>query len=232
MSKPSKSSTPSTKDKVFHRLEEEVNEEIHPILQKILDHIKEIGIAIGIIILIAASFTGYKYYKSITMENAKERVSQILTHNQGKEKIKALENYLSKAPSELKQAINLELATLCMKHQEYKKAAKHWEDIALSTEDINLRTIASLGQAKALQHQGQHSKALQVLEKIEQKAPQSYKQNIHLEIASVAEQTQDWEKALNAYQKLKAEADKAKVRENYLEYKIAQLQKKISKDNP
>lgn len=232
MSKTTKNSTSSSKDKLFHRLEEEITPEIYPILQKILDHIKEIGIAIGIIILIAASFTGYKYYKSITMKNAKERVSHILTHNQGKEKINALENYLPKAPSELKQAINLELATLCMEHQEYKQAAKHWEDIALSTEDINLRTIASLGQAKALQLQGKHSKALQLLEKIEQKAPQSYKQNIHLEIASIAEQNQDWGKALSAYKKLKAEADKAKVRENYLEYKIAQLQKKISKDNP
>ena len=212
------------------RVQDEINEEIHPLLQKIHDHIKEIGIVVGAVILVAAGMTGYKFYRQKTVETARAELNRITSENQGQDAIKALQSFLPQAPNGMKQAVRFELATRSMESKDYDRAARYWLDIDSASEDSNLHVVATLGRAKALRLSGNLDQSLEVLDKLLKTAPDEYTQSINFERAAVAEENQQWQKALNAYQDLKSEASMTASNQGFLDYKIAQLQKKLNQN--
>jgi len=211
------------------RVQEEINEDIHPLLQKIHDHIKEIGLVVGAIVLVAAGVTGYKFYRQQAVENARGELNRITSRNQGPEAIKALQSFLPEAPGSIKQAVRFEIALRSMENEAYDLAAQAWQDIDSATQDPNLHVVAALGRAKALRLSGNLDQSLKILEQLREKAPQEYAQSIHFERAAAAEENQEWQKALNAYQSLKSETGLTASKQGFLDYKIAQLKKKIKR---
>jgi tetratricopeptide (TPR) repeat protein len=217
---------------VMEELEGEVNEDLHPLLKKVEEHIKTIGLVVGLIILSAAAYSGYDYYQEKSFEQAKTKLGDILAEKQGPSKISALEKFLGQAPDSMLQGVQLELAKLCMQEGKYEQASTYWQALASSGPE-NLHTVALLGQAKAERMQGNFQKAQQILKDLAQQAPKAYTRNIQLELAATAEEAQDWKQALKAYQTVKSEMDNVQGggKKDYFDYKITQIRKKMDSGN-
>jgi len=219
------------KQNIIHQIEEEATEDIHPLLKKIYENIKIIAFVIGGIILVAACYSGYQFYHQHRMQTAQNRLANIYAQDSKQKKIKGLKEFLVQAPEEMRQGILFELARDFMQENKFDQAMSYWEQLRSKTKDINIKTVAALGQAKSLRLQGNLQKALQVLETIAQKAPNPYHRNIYMEIATTAELSKDWPRALSAYKEIQSNQKLTNQKDNYIEYKISQLKQKVSTDN-
>lgn len=213
---------------VFGRIEEEMNEEIHPLFRKLRDNLREIGIVLGAIILVAAFITGYKYYQQHTIKSTQQEFEKILTSTQGKDRIQKLEDLLSTAPSALKQSILMEICKRSMNQKMYSKASGYWTQLAETTTDSNIEVIAKLGRANSLRLQDKNQEAMQVLQDLSGNAPQAFQKSINFELAVVAEKEKDWQKALSAYQSLLSDSGFEGKRQQYIQYKISKLKQKLN----
>lgn len=193
----------------------------------VTDNIKTIGLVLAAIIIIAALFSGYSYYKNRTLRNAEQSVDRIMTEKQGQARIEALQEFLPQAPNEMQTGLRLQLARLCMQEELFAQAASHWQHIRETVHDQDLQIIAVLGQASALAGQEKNSQALDLLQDKASQAPERYQRNLNLKIATIAEKTGNWETALSAYQKVAAMADLTSQRDEFIEHKITLMQDKV-----
>ena len=200
-------------------------------VQAVTKNLKLIGCIMGGVVLVAAGFTGYSYYKSRTLRNAQQKVDQILGQQKGTERIQALQAFLPQAPQRMTTALHLQLAKLCMQEEVYDQAGPHWEYIRQNTEDTDMKIVAVLGQSTALAAQGETTKALDMLDTSLDSAPERYQRNLNMKIASIAEESGQWERALSAYQAIQNMADLASRRDEFLTHKITMLQNKVDSAN-
>jgi predicted negative regulator of RcsB-dependent stress response len=213
-----------------HPNEEEPRQEMHPLLQKIYEHIKTIAMVIGGIILIAACFSGYQFYHQHRLNKAQAEFGDILAQEATQEKIQKLKTFLDKAPGKMRQAVFFELASTSMQNKNFAQATTYWEQLKNHTKDINIQTVAALGQAKSCRLQGQYPKALEILESILPKAPKPYHQSIYTDMATTAELDKNWQKALTAYKEIQSSQNLMNQQDSYIEYKITQLEQKVSNE--
>ncbi len=210
----------------------EINEQVSPLLKKITENLKQIGLVFGAIILVAAVITGYKYYRVKSIQNAQVEMGQILVQNDPQQQLKELEAFLPESPKKLQPAVRLQIASLALENEDYALAASYWKKISANHQGQELETIAEIGLAEALHLQGETSEALSILKNLQQEAPEAFKQNIHYALASMAEMSQDWTTSLKAYEQLKSESDLSGSNSEYIDHKITQLQQKIRQGKP
>jgi predicted negative regulator of RcsB-dependent stress response len=208
-------------------LASEINEQVSPLLKKLTENLKQIGLIFGAIILVAAVITGYRYYRMKTLENAQAKWGHILIQDEPEQRITNLQAFLPEAPNALQPAIRLQIASQALKHGDYDLAAASWKTIAANHPDQELETIARIGLAEALHLQGQTGQALDILKQLQQKAPEAFKQNILYALAAMAESNRDWAASVQAYEQLKSESDVTGTNSEYIDHKITQLQQKI-----
>ncbi|MCF8103989.1 MAG: tetratricopeptide repeat protein [Desulfohalobiaceae bacterium] len=216
----------NTNDKGSSPVTSEINEQVGPLVKKITENLKQIGIVFGAIIILAAAVTGYKYYRVRTLEKGQAELGRILLQVDQKQLFSDLKGFLEDAPGRLKPAIRLHLASQAMDSGQYEEAGKYWETIAAQTKKQDLKVVAGIGQANALHLQGRTAEGLQMLTRLRQEAPERYLENVNQTLATMAETTGNWDKALQAYQQLKAAPGKTAGTTGYLQYKIKELQQK------
>ena len=204
----------------------EINEQVSPLVKKITENLKGIGIVFGAIIILAAAVTGYKYYRVRTLEKGQAALGRIMLQADQKQRVSDLKNFLEKAPNRMKPAVRLQLASQAMDSGLYKDAGKYWEAIASQTKNQDLKVVAGIGQANALHLVGRTAEGLQILTRLQKEAPERYLENINQSLATMAETTGEWNKALQAYQQLKSKSGLRDGNTGYLQYKIKQLQQK------
>lgn len=193
----------------------------------VTDNMKSIGLVLAAIIVIAALFSGYSYYKNRTMRNAQQSVDRIMTEEQGKARIEALQEFLPQAPKEMQTGLHLQLARLCMQEELFTQAVSHWKHIRKDSTDQDLQIIAVLGQASALAGQDKNSQALDLLQDNVSRTPERYMRSFNLKTASIAEKAGNWEVALAAYQKVADMGDLTSQRDEFIEHKIRLMQDKV-----
>jgi len=203
-------------------LEQEVSEDIHPLLRKITDNLKTIGIVIGAVVLIAAGYSGFTLYKQRQVASAQSELGQILSMQDPAQAAQALDTFVSKAPTSMQQGVQLELARLAMEAEKYEQASTAWEALIQTTPaDAALHTVAQFGQAKALRLSGNTEQALDILQNLRETIAEPYRQFFLTELAATAEAAQNWDTALSAYQELRTSQEPG--RQDFLEYKITQI---------
>lgn len=205
---------------ILATIEQEMDSDIHPLLKKILDNIKPIGITIGGIVVAVAVYSGVTSYQESQYEKAVSELGVIMTMADQGARIEKLEAFAKSGPEELRSAAQLELARIYMDQNDYEKAAGAWQTIGKGTD---IRVIAGLGEAKALILKGDHAKAVEILSALKKEAGQEFLPAISANLAFAAEKAGQIELAISEYEALKS---KEGGNEAFLDYKIGTLKSK------
>jgi hypothetical protein len=205
---------------ILATIEQEMDSDIHPLLKKILDNIKPIGITIGGIVVAVAVYSGITSYQESQREKAMSELGIIMTMADQGARIEKLEAFAASGPEELRSAAQLELARIYMDQNDYEKAAGAWQAIGKATD---IRLIAGLGEAKALILKGDHAKAVEILSALKKDAGQEFLPAISANLAFAAEKSGQIELAISEYEALKS---KEGGNEAFLDYKIGALKSK------
>jgi hypothetical protein len=196
------------------------SEELHPLLQKVVDHAKVIIAVFAAVILAVGGYGLYDYLTQRALDQASNELGMILVTTQGAERQQALQEFVAEAPEVMLPAARLELAAAAMEQQDYQAALAAWDTLAAS-ENENVAAVAGLGKARCLQELDRGQEALAVLESLQGSAPEAYATAINRQVASAAEDQGDWAKALSAYQSL---MDSPMVQNKaYFEHKVQVL---------
>jgi hypothetical protein len=205
---------------ILATIEQEMDSDIHPLLKKILDNIKPIGITIGGIVVAVAVYSGITSYQESQREKAMSELGVIMTMADQGARIEKLEAFAASGPEELRSAAQLELARIYMDQNDYEKAAGAWQAIGKTTD---IRVIAGLGEAKALILKGDHAKAVEILSALKKDAGQEFLPAVSANLAFAAEKAGQIELAISEYEALKS---KESGNEAFLDYKIGALKSK------
>lgn len=205
---------------ILATIEQEMDSDIHPLLKKILDNIKPIGITVGGIVVAVAVYSGVTSYQESQYEKAVSELGVIMTMADQGARIEKLETFAKSGPEELRSAAQLELARIYMDQNDYEKAAGAWQTIGKGTD---IRVIAGLGEAKALILKGDHAKAVEILSALKKDAGQEFLPAISANLAFAAEKAGQIELAISEYEALKS---KEGGNEAFLDYKIGTLKSK------
>ncbi|MDQ7031621.1 MAG: hypothetical protein Q9M37_02745 [Desulfonauticus sp.] len=206
---------------IFEEIEEEVDETVHPFLEWILDHIKPIGIGIGAIVLGVAVYSGIDYYHTKNIQQAKQQLGLILINS--KNKARDLEQFLNKAPDKLKPAIYIELAKIYVNEGNSNKGLEVLKKLEKVDDDIY--PICVLTEVNLLMNENKYQDAYKLLKSVENKMPTTYKKEVLLKKALLAEKTKDFKQAYACYQELKSEYKGEDT--SYFEYKLNILKDKL-----
>lgn len=205
---------------ILSTIEQEMDSDIHPLLKKILDNIKPIGITIGGIVVAVAVYSGVTTYQESQHEKAVSELGMIMTMADQTARIEKLEAFTQSGPKELRSAAHLELARIYMDQNDYEKAAGAWRALGQSPD---IRTIAGLGEAKALIFKGEHAKAVEILSGLKKDASQEFLPAVSANLAFAAEKAGQIDLAISEYEDLKS---KEGGNEAFLDYKIGTLKSK------
>jgi len=210
---------------ILEEIEQEADQDLHPLLQKILDNLKPIGIGIGAIILVVGAYSGYTTYAKIQDKKLNNALGEILIEEDTAKRITSLNQFIEEHPSAMPVGTLMEVANAAMTGKDYTEAASAWSKVAGKT-DGDIEVLALMGQARALSLDGKYKEALSVLDTVDTEAAKDFATPLARQIAFAAEQAQDWTKALAAYEELKTAG--AVTNTGFLDMKIADIKAKMS----
>lgn len=205
---------------ILKTLEQEMDSDIHPVLKKILDNLKPIGLAVGGIVAAVAVYSGVTSYQESQHEKAVSELGTILVMSDAAQRMERLEAFAQSGPKSLHLAVHLELARLQMESGDFDKAVASWQ---LVGKDKAMTTVAGLGQAKALMLKGDYAQAVDILTNLKKNVGEELGAAISTNLAFAAEKAGQIDLAVAEYEALKSNAG---GNEAFLEYKIKQLSTK------
>ena len=132
---------------ILKTIEQEMDSDIHPLLKKILDNIKPIGITIGGIVTAVAVYAGVTSSQEALHDKAVSELGSIMVLADQNARTEKLQAFAQSGPKELRPAAQLELARIFMDQTDFDKAAEAWRSVG---QNADIRIIAGLGEAKAL----------------------------------------------------------------------------------
>ena len=118
---------------ILKTIELEMDTDIHPLLKKILDNIKPIGIAVVGIVTAVAIYSGVTSYQEAQHAKAVSELGSIMILADKSARTEKLEAFAQSGPQELRPAVQLELAQISMNEGNFDKAASAWQAPALKT---------------------------------------------------------------------------------------------------
>lgn len=210
--------TPQTD--ILKTIEQEMDSDVHPLLKKILDNIKPIGIAVGGIVAAVAVYTGVSSYSASQHDKAVSQLGSIMVLDDQAARTEKLQAFLQSGPADLRPAAQIELARIFMDTAEYDKAAAAWKTVANSA---NMKTVAGLGEAKSLILKGDYAGAVTVLSALKKDAGEEFGGAVSANLAFAAEKAGQTDLAVAEYEALKAKSGGSDA---FLEYKIGKLKAK------
>lgn len=205
---------------ILSTIEQEMDSDVHPVLKKILDNIKPIGMAVGGIIAAVAVYTGVDSYQASQHQKAVSELGAIMTTDDLGARAEKLEAFAKAGPKDLLTAAQLELARIRMDQNEFAKAAEAWRIVG---QNADTRVVAGLGEAKALILGGEPAKAVEILGALKKNASEEFVAAISANLAFAAEQAGQIDLAISEYEALKS---KDSGNEAFLDYKIGSLKSK------
>lgn len=209
---------------ILDEIEQEADQNLHPILQKILDNLKPIGIGIGALILVVGAYSGYTTYAKMQAKKLNDELGTILIQEDPAKRITSLNQFLTDHPSNMPVGVLLEVAATAMTSHHYSEAASAWARVA-DASDNEIAILARLGQARALSLDAKYKESLAILEAIDTTEAKNLATPVARQVAFAAEQAGEWQKALAAYEELKSAG--AVTNTAFLDMKIAYIKTKM-----
>lgn len=201
-------------------IEQEMDSDLHPLLKKILDNIKLIGLGVGGIVVAVAVYSGVNVWQDTQHAKAMNELGAILVMDDGAERTGKLKAFAASGPADLRPAAQLELAAVTMESGAYDDAVAAWQSLG---QKDGMRAVAGLGEARALMHKGDHAAAVEVLKALKQDAGEEFAAPISSALAFAAEKAGQTELAIAEYETMKSLAGGNAA---FLDYKINKLKAK------
>ncbi|GAB1410899.1 hypothetical protein MASR1M90_20530 [Desulfovibrionales bacterium] len=207
---------------ILRTIEQEMDTDMHPVLKKILEHIKPIGLGIGILVAGVAIYAWFSSYQEEQAHRIASQLGQILVADSPKERISQLTALQASAPQSIQPAIALELAKSYLEADDFAQAERTWQ--ALATQGLaDVQEVARLGEAKSLIMAGKYAEAAALLRTLKAGASDEFISLIANTLAFAEEQAGNTQAALAEYQSI---LDKEPSSAPFIEYKITQLKQK------
>ena len=204
----------------------EVSEELHPILQWIVDRFKIItAVLVGVLIIGIIIFI-YDLNKDNAYHANREELGKILISSSGQERIDALDAFLAGSPGEFALQARLELISALQEQGLNERVLAEWNKVA--EDDRDLVVMVAMGKANALHSLGRDAEALDALLEARQRVGETLVLPLARAIAAQAEITGNLEEAISAYQDLlgaNLEGDSG-----FYKDKIAKLNERLGRD--
>lgn len=213
-----------TKQELIEEMDQHVPDELHPVLQYLVDNLKKFIAGFAAIILIVGAYAGVQAYNKHNLNKNIEKLGNILLTDNGPEKVQALEKFVKDCPSSMREGARLQLAAVLMSDGQYPQAEALYKELA-GVHDPNMGTIVSLSLVRTYMDQNKATEALELLKKLRATAPKSYVPVISMQLANAAEVAQDWPTALESYKKLAEQAQPGVA--DYYKFKVKQIEDKI-----
>jgi hypothetical protein len=201
-------------------IEQEMDSDLHPLLKKILDNIKLIGLGVGGIVVAVAVYSGVNVWQDTQHAKAMNELGAILVMDDGAERTGKLKAFAASGPADLRPAAQLELAAVTMESGAYDDAVAAWQSLG---QKDRMRAVAGLGEARVLMHKGDHAAAVEVLKALKQDAGEEFAAPISSALAFAAEKAGQTELAIAEYETMKSLAGGNAA---FLDYKINKLKAK------
>lgn len=191
---------------VMTELQSEVSVEAAPLLQFILKHAALIMTALGLFALLLAGTASYRWYSARATTQAQTELARLTMISDAPQRFAALEQFVGKAPEQVRLAALLELANAALVIKNYDKAAEAFGMLAKSDANNPLGYVGAFNEAQTLLHSGKSEAALTVLEKLENEIPEDNRLLVRSLLAEAAIAAGKPERAISAYDALAAAA--------------------------
>lgn len=220
-------STTQEKTPLAERIKVEVGSESRRLFEKIMEQWRLIAGIAGIFIVLAAAYGGYSAYQKRKLTRAEQELSRIVLETSGPERLAALINLQGALPEALLPRYWLESAKAAQEQENLAKAMEFWKKLAEGGPD-HWALLGQLGYGATLLRLGRPQEAVEELERLRARAPESMLPVVLLQLAEAAETAEDWERALAAYEQLKAMdgADQP----GFLNFKAAEIRQHLEGD--
>ncbi|WP_353118048.1 tetratricopeptide repeat protein [Nitratidesulfovibrio sp.] len=206
-------------------LQGEVSGEAAPLLRFVLDNARTIAAGLGVLVLAAGAGAGYRWWDAEKTREAQTELGMLTVAKTGADRVQALEAFLAKAPSGVRNAVLLDLAAAAMELKDYDKAASAWERLAAAEGATGV--VARIGRAQALSQAGKDAEALAVLEGLENSVSEISRNAVRGQLAVVAERAGKLDRAVAAYEQLMA--SESAGNKDYFKSRAATLKARMQK---
>lgn len=206
----------------LNELEKGVPEGIRPAVDTIIKYKKQIVLGLAVLLALAVLWSGVRWYNANALKTAQTQLGEVLQNFSGEERISKLAELSENVPSSAMPAVLFELATICLEEKQYDKAVQYYGQLA-DNSDGDARTVARLGETKAMMLSGKASEATKILQEMTTTASASLAIPVNRQLAVAAEQAGDIPAAITALEKLQETGSSDK---QFVEFKLNQLKNK------
>ncbi len=209
---------PSSSPELLKSLEQEMDDDLHPVLRWIVDHLNALGLGVAAILLAVTGFTAFQHYREIQLSRAQEALARLTQAPPTPQTVRDL-----KAMAQDEAGIRTAALLAAIAHAEAlddtDQAAVLWSQVATTSE--NFRPVATLGQVHALLRAGQFTEALALTEQTDW--PPAFRPLVLSAKAFAFEGAGQPTQAIAAYRELTTLIPQSP----YLDAKIAQLERQV-----
>lgn len=187
---------------LVQELQAEVSTETAPLLMFILNNAR---LLVGAVCLLVAVILGtgvWNWHAGNQLEDAQAAFGRVLINTEGEARITALQDLLPKTPKSIRISVLLQLGETAITMKQYDVAASAYAGIVALDADGTIGIMAALNQIDVLLRVDKPTEALALLELLAPKAPELLKSMVQENIAAVAEEAGNLDRALLAYEEL------------------------------
>jgi hypothetical protein len=167
-----------------------VPEQLHPGLRWLLDNLRTVGLAVAVILAVAAGAAVVQHVRASTLENAQAELGRILLSADPASRAAALAKLEADAPADLLSAVRLGLAEALTAAGDFATAEAVLDKLSKDTPPT-LTTPVAMAKAAALSRRGEHAAALAALLAAKSAAPAAYALPLARQAAAEAMQAGD-----------------------------------------
>ncbi len=213
MSDPFRTNTPTmpvghrgapTDDGIMGEIRSEISTEAAPLFTFMLKNLRYLVAGVSLFALVVAGVGIYNWQQNNTLQKARLELGRILISAPSAEQVASLQAFLDNAPQSMRPAVLLELGAAAVAVEDYATAASAYADLQKADPKGALGSISAFNQADILQRENQPEKALALLEALEKTAPAIIKRAALEEMAALADEAGQHEKAIGFYEQLLA----------------------------
>lgn len=212
------------KNPLTNMLEVEVGSESRHLFHKLTDYWQIIVVALSAILLLAASYGGYRAYHDRKLTRAENELSQAVLENRNAQLVAVLDSMQTSMPKALLPRYWLESAKAAQDLEDWARALDFWKKLADNGSD-NWRLLGALGHSATLLHLDKPQEALAELEILRGQTPESLMPTVLQRLGEAAEMTGDWERALSAYEELKVRQGGSQP--GFLDFKMNEVRERM-----